>query len=138
MRRIVALLVVMSLAGCANLIIREDDNLAQKTGKVALRTVGCVATIWLGCASEWSKMEDVKRQERYNAWFASLPPDAQERELDRRAAIAAALLPSLLSNSLMLDQPYYSEPRPYYSSSPYRSTTCLSHRSFDTTYTHCY
>jgi hypothetical protein len=50
------------LSGCANLIIRNDDNVAVVAGKVAVRTVNCVLTVFVLCASEWAWMYHAKSQ----------------------------------------------------------------------------
>lgn len=59
---IVILICIVLLSGCTSLIIRDDDNVAVVTGKVAVRTINCVLTIFMGCASEWIWMDEAKSQ----------------------------------------------------------------------------
>ncbi len=72
MRSFLAIGLMLALTGCSSLVIRADDSGLQKVGKVTVRSVNCLLTILVGCASEWAAMKDVKQNEellaRYPEW----------------------------------------------------------------------
>jgi uncharacterized protein YceK len=64
LRSITVVIVIcgLLLTGCSSLIIHSDDNVAAVATKATVRTVNCVLTIIMGCASEWIWMDDAKAQ----------------------------------------------------------------------------
>ena len=53
-------LAYLFLTGCSHLVIYEDDSALKTTGKVTVRAVNCLLTIWMGCGSEWISMAEAK------------------------------------------------------------------------------
>jgi|SRR5438093_10112742 len=103
MRPVSLIVLCVLLTGCSSLIIRDQDSIPVVTGKVAARTVNCVLTIWMLCASEWLAMEEVKEQEAFNAWWQSASTEERQAYLTEQERRRAAVLP-LLYNQMYLNQ----------------------------------
>lgn len=103
--RLTSLVLVLAflVSGCNSLIIRDDDSPSIVTGKVAARTLNCVLTIWMLCASEWLAMEDAKREEAFNAWWQQATPEDRRNYQIEQQNRAALILP-LLQNQMYLNE----------------------------------
>jgi hypothetical protein len=64
---ILSLVLLLSL-GCAQLVIDEDDTALTTTGKVGVRTVNCLLTMWAACGSEWIAMAQAKAELEEHAY----------------------------------------------------------------------
>lgn len=97
------LILAFLVSGCNSLIIRDSDSPSVVTGKVAVRTLNCVLTIWMLCASEWMAMEDAKQEEAFNAWWQqATPEDRRNYQIEQRNR--AALILPLLQNQMYLNE----------------------------------
>lgn len=84
---IAGLLLVMT--GCSGLILRDDDSMAETTGKVAARTIMAIPSLLASEIVIGTIQQNEQRaasQAQYQDWFDRLSPEQQERELDRQNA----------------------------------------------------
>lgn len=96
---IVALLLAVTLSGCSSLILRPDDTAAETTGKVAVRALLLLPTVF---TSEVA-INRVKQREAYADWYMSLSDKERAREerwQARNAPIIIGTIPSLMPYQL--------------------------------------
>lgn len=77
----IILLLAVSLSGCSSLLLHPSDTTAEKTGKIAIRTLLALPTLFLSEVA----LDQRAREDAYAAWYWSLTDAGRDRE-DRRQA----------------------------------------------------
>lgn len=109
MRLILTSILLLSLAGCSSLIVRNTDGPLETTAKIATRVVLFVPTLFISeVVIDSLKQEEAREAEAaaYASWYSSLSPQERmiesqrqhERDLMRMQA-AAMMMPSLMYNT---------------------------------------
>lgn len=113
------------------------DSTGVVTGKVAARTVNCILTIWMLCASEWLSMENAKREEQFNAWWQQATPEERRNYQIEQQNRAAVLLPLLQNQMYLSEMQRHNRQMELQQQNQRLKTNCTTTYSGSYSYTNC-